>query len=162
MPSVAFPSPTERYSLHFDAEQSPHPDNRVTLGPEKDSLGLPRLRVDWRPQETDIDSVVRCFRILKRDLESSGAGRMEATEEMVRERVRQQACVGAHQLGSTRMAGDPSRGVVDRDCCVHGTDNLFIATSSAFPTVSYANPVLTITAFAIRLADHLKTLNGHV
>jgi choline dehydrogenase-like flavoprotein len=83
---------------------------------------------------------------------------MNATTEIVRERVRAQACVGAHQFGATRMAGDPSRGVVDANCRVHGTDNLFIATSSIFPTVGYANPVLTITALAIRLADHLKQM----
>jgi choline dehydrogenase-like flavoprotein len=41
---------------------------------------------------------------------------------------------------------------------VFGTDNLFIATSSTFPTPSFANPVLSIVALSLRLADHLKRL----
>ncbi len=85
---------------------------------------------------------------------------MNASEQVVRESVRQQAGVGAHQFGATRMAGDPSRGVVDANCRVHGTDNLFVATSSVFPTVGYANPVLTIVALAVRLAAHLKQLES--
>ncbi len=162
MPSIAFRNPTQTYSLHYDAEQSPDPENRITLMEDRDALGLPRLRVDWRSHETDIDSVVKCFEILKRDFERCGVGRMNADSETVRERVRAQAGVGAHQFGATRMAGDPSRGVVDANCRVHGTENLYIATSSIFPTVGYANPVLTITALAIRLADHLKQLTNKV
>ena len=39
-----------------------------------------------------------------------------------------------------------------------GISNLYIASSSVFPTCSQANPTLTIVAMAIRLADHLSTL----
>ena len=63
---------------------------------------------------------------------------------------------GRHHIGTTRMAEDPTHGVVDRNCQVHGVDNLFIAGSSVFPTAGHANPTLTIVALALRLADHLK------
>ena len=56
------------------------------------------------------------------------------------------------------MASDPKQGVVDADLHVHGIDNLYVASSSVFPTVGYSNPTLTIVALALRLADHLKTL----
>ena len=59
-------------------------------------------------------------------------------------------------MGTTRMSDDPRQGVVDRNTRVHDVENLFIAGSSVFPTVGYANPTLTIVALAIRLADHLK------
>ena len=58
------------------------------------------------------------------------------------------------------MHEDPTQGVVDADCRVHGTSNLFVAGSSVFPTYGYANPMLTIVALAIRLADHLKAMRG--
>ena len=58
-------------------------------------------------------------------------------------------------MGTTRMADSPRQGVVDRDCRVHGVDNLFIAGSSVFPTGGYANPTLTLLALAIRLADFI-------
>jgi len=61
-------------------------------------------------------------------------------------------------MGTTRMHIDPRRGVVDSQCRVHGLANLFIAGPSVFPTVGYANPVLTIVALSLRLADHIKGL----
>jgi choline dehydrogenase-like flavoprotein len=56
------------------------------------------------------------------------------------------------------MHPDPSLGVVNEDCRVHGVANLYVAGSSVFPTAGAANPTLTITALALRLADHLKEL----
>jgi choline dehydrogenase-like flavoprotein len=56
------------------------------------------------------------------------------------------------------MSADPREGVVDADCRVHGVDNLFIASSSVFPTSSHANPTMLVVALAIRLADHLALL----
>jgi choline dehydrogenase-like flavoprotein len=62
-------------------------------------------------------------------------------------------------MGTTRMADDPSTGVVDSNCRVFATRNLFIAGSSVFPTGGAANPTLTIVALALRLADHLDRLS---
>jgi choline dehydrogenase-like flavoprotein len=56
------------------------------------------------------------------------------------------------------MHVDPKQGVVDENCRVHSLSNLFIAAPSVFPTVGYANPVLTLIALAVRLADHVKKL----
>jgi choline dehydrogenase-like flavoprotein len=62
---------------------------------------------------------------------------------------------GNHHMGTTRMAARSGDGVVDTDCLVFGTDNLYVAGSSVFPTGSCANPTFTIVALAHRLALHL-------
>ncbi len=62
---------------------------------------------------------------------------------------------GAHHLGTCRMADDPADGVVDRDCRVHGIDNLYVAGGSVFPTAGALQPSSTIAALALRLSDHL-------
>jgi choline dehydrogenase-like flavoprotein len=58
------------------------------------------------------------------------------------------------------MHRDPRQGVVDENCRVHATANLFVAGSSVFPTGGFANPTLTIVALALRLADHLGRALG--
>jgi choline dehydrogenase-like flavoprotein len=63
---------------------------------------------------------------------------------------------GYHHMGTTRMSVMPKDGVVNSDCRVHGTDNLYVAGSSVFATCGYANPTFTIGALALRLADHLS------
>jgi choline dehydrogenase-like flavoprotein len=59
-------------------------------------------------------------------------------------------------MGTTRMAADPRKGVVDADCKVHGISNLYVAGSSVFTTSSTVNPTLTIIALALRLAEHAQ------
>jgi len=56
------------------------------------------------------------------------------------------------------MAADPARGVVDADCRVHGTTNLFVAGSAVFPTSGQANPTLLIATLSARLAAHVARL----
>ena len=55
------------------------------------------------------------------------------------------------------MSESPKSGVVDVNCRVHGIANLYIASSSVFPTCGFANPTLTILALTLRLADHIRT-----
>jgi choline dehydrogenase-like flavoprotein len=53
------------------------------------------------------------------------------------------------------MHDDERKGVVNRDCRVHGLANLYIAGSSVFPTAGANFPTITLTALALRLADHI-------
>jgi choline dehydrogenase-like flavoprotein len=61
-----------------------------------------------------------------------------------------------HPSGTCRMSSRDTAGVVDGDCRVHGTRNLFIAGSAVFPTPGSGNPTLTLIALALRLGDHLS------
>jgi choline dehydrogenase-like flavoprotein len=60
-----------------------------------------------------------------------------------------------HHMGTTRMHDDERKGVVNRNCRVHGYSNFYIAGSSVFPTAGANFPTITITALAIRLATHV-------
>jgi choline dehydrogenase-like flavoprotein len=64
-----------------------------------------------------------------------------------------------HHMG-TRMHDSPKLGVVDRNCRVHGTNNLYIAGSSVFPTAGGDFPTITIVALTLRLADHIAAAMG--
>jgi choline dehydrogenase-like flavoprotein len=60
-----------------------------------------------------------------------------------------------HHMGTTRMQDSPKLGVVDPNCLVYGTSNLYIAGSSVFPTAGANFPTITIVALALRLSDHI-------
>ena len=144
----------ETFELLLNLEQAPDPNNRVTLGPGRDALGLPRAHVIWRWREGDQRSLDQARRILARDLERSGVGRIVPIAGTTLDPN------AHHHLGGTRMHRDPRQGVVDENCRVHATANLFVAGSSVFPTGGFANPTLTIVALALRLADHLGRALG--
>jgi choline dehydrogenase-like flavoprotein len=143
------------------AEQAPNPESRVKLIDEVDRLGLRRIALDWRLSRLDIETMRVANHLLGRELGRLNLGRLRLPEWL---EVENQGLANAplqggyHHMGTTRMADDPKRGVVDRNCRVHGTQNLYVAGSSVFPTAGFANPTSTIVELALRLADHLKRL----
>ena len=139
------------------AEQFPNPDSRVTLGHGVDALGMPRLRVDWHYLPADVDTVRQGLRALSADLARAGAARLEWDDKGLEEALLRDGAYGGHHIGTARMSADPTRGVVDEACRVHGVDNLWVAGSAVFPTSGQANPTLTIVALALRLAARLAT-----
>jgi choline dehydrogenase-like flavoprotein len=65
------------------------------------------------------------------------------------------ASVGQHQAGTCRMGDDPARSVTDPDGRVWGHDNVRIVDGSVHVTNGGVNPVLTILAGSLRIADRL-------
>jgi len=65
--------------------------------------------------------------------------------------------LGAHPLGTCRMAADPGRGVVDPEHRVFGTANLYVADGSTVPSSLGVNPQMTIMAMALRAGEALAS-----
>lgn len=65
-----------------------------------------------------------------------------------------------HHMGGTCMSEHAEDGVVDKNLRVHGTNNLYVCSSSVFVTSGVANPTLTITALAHRLSEHLIAISA--
>ncbi len=143
-------------TLRARSEQCPNPDSRVRLGDERDALGLRRSLLDWRLTELDKRTAREAARLAADMLLRHEIGRARIVEWLLAEDLEWGPMTGCfHHMGTTRMSESPSEGVVDRDCRVHGIDNLYVAGSSVFPTAGFMNPTLTIVALALRLADHL-------
>jgi choline dehydrogenase-like flavoprotein len=59
-------------------------------------------------------------------------------------------------MGTTMMSNNNKIGVVNENLRLHYRHNVFICSSSVFPTGGVAHPTFTICALAIRLADFLS------
>ncbi|MFL6514011.1 MAG: GMC oxidoreductase [Chthoniobacterales bacterium] len=139
------------------SEQSPDPENRVSLSDDVDPLGQRKAQLHWRWNDLDLRSISRAQEILKEELERGGLGKFE-TQRYLDWEQRPMVASPHHLLGTTRMHVNPQEGVVDANCRIHGIQNVYVAGSSVFPTGGFANPTLTIVALALRLAYHLKEL----
>jgi choline dehydrogenase-like flavoprotein len=154
-PSVILRNRSNRFSLEVHSEQFPNPDSRITLCRDKDELGLQRVRVDWRYSRADIESVRKTLVVFAQAFEKSGVARLAFDHDTLERDLTRFGAYGGHHIGTARMGSNPRSSVVDRNCRVHSTENLYIAGSAVFPTSSQANPTLTIIAMALRLSDHL-------
>ncbi|NGZ84767.1 GMC oxidoreductase [Duganella aceris] len=152
--------------VRFQAIVEPEPDprSRVTLSTtERDALGMPRVRVDWRLGGNVQRTFDRTLAIIGAELERSGVA--SVTLDPPIEGGAWPASLEPegtwHHMGTTRMHDSPRHGVVDRHCRVHGVGNLYVAGSSLFPTAGANFPTITLTALALRLADHLGAVARH-
>jgi choline dehydrogenase-like flavoprotein len=150
-------------ALLVRAEQAPNPDSRVTLSDDRDALGMPRLRLDWRLGELDVRSVQGLVKLLGEELQRLGMGKVEPAAWLMEPAgkwrtdplISAHPIGGYHHMGTTRMSDDPNSAVTDAHARVHGLANLYVAGSSLFPTSGWANPTLTIVALALRTADRI-------
>lgn len=140
------------YRVKFVTEQQPHQDSRIQLGVERDALGQRQLAVDWCFTDHDRQSMTTTLELLTQRFAQSGLGRFNFGDEPP---TLENMTDAAHQMGTTRMADRPENGVVDPNCRVFGTDNLYIASSAVFPTGPSYSPTFTILALARRLGEHL-------
>ena len=146
----------DRFEVIHQAEQAPHHDNRISLSRERNRFGVRRVHVDWRWHDADIAATMRAQDVFARALAEAGLGEFKIARKL--DRPVMLTASTAHYMGTTRMHEDPTQGVVDAQCRVHGVDNLFIASSSVFPTGGFANPTLTIMALALRIADRIRAI----
>jgi choline dehydrogenase-like flavoprotein len=127
-------------------EDMPLETNRVTLhSSEKDQYGLPTpsLHLDDHPNEFAMKNY--SYKRSRELYNSIGARRV----------FEGPALPASHNMGTCRMAGDPSQGVVNRWGQSHDVDNLFVSDGSQFTSSMAGNPTLTIVALAIRQAEYV-------
>jgi choline dehydrogenase-like flavoprotein len=141
--------PYSRGYVTLRSEQQPDPENRITLGTERDALGVPKLQVHWRPSPLDLQTLDLCRELLAKSLPG-----------VLLIGLHHRVVLAAHHSGTTRMSAAAADGVVDPDCRVHGTGNLYVAGNSVFPTGGWANPTYTNVALSLRLAERLRTLHA--
>lgn len=148
------------YELHVVAEQMPRADNYIALSTERDVFGQPLASIRWRVSPEDWNTFSAYKRYFDRFWDRQGLrniGELEwrygadcgETEELSHADV-------YHPGGTTRMGSDPRSAVVDSDLRVFEVSNLWIASTSVFPSGGGENPTLMLILFTLRLADHLE------
>lgn len=139
------------------------------------SLGSVRTRfrsmdpiLDWHLHPEDLRILARALWVLTEIFFAAGAERVmpgvfglpevmhsPGEAEPLRThplRAQDLVCGGNHAFCTTRMHGDPERGVVDEDGRCHDLDNLYIADTGIFPACPSVNPMFTGMALAHRQA----------
>ena len=137
-------------------EQFPNRQSRISLLDEKDELGVAKVNVNWALSDTDRHTIKCIGTELAKQFADMDLGYVKLNDFVYDTSVPLKMAPHAHHMGTTRMAASPEFGVVDADCKVFGTQNLYIAGSSIFAKGGASNPTMPLLQFAVRLADHLN------
>ncbi|MGA2245474.1 MAG: GMC oxidoreductase [Verrucomicrobiota bacterium] len=154
LPGVFLYSPRNTYALHFHAEQVPVEENCMEIGPDGETL-----IIRYKITDQDVLSVIRTHEVLDKWLSACRCGKLRYWFNKcdLAAAIRAMSKDGIHQVGTTRIAMNAEDGVVGPDLRVWGTANLYVCSSSVFPTSGQANPTFLVGSFAARLAKHLST-----
>lgn len=154
----------ENWKISVGIEQEPRLSNKITLSDMTDVHGKNKLRIFWDTvSELEMNTVLEAFKGLSRELVLSGVGVAKISDSLLNKETFKRQDPINHHIGTTRMSSSAEDGVVDRNLKCFGLDNLYVSSSSVFPTSSNVNPTLTIIALSLRLGAYLKKrLNSYV
>ena len=154
---------SRQFRIAFPIEQNPDAKNRVTLSSAVDALGLPRPKINYDISEYTKRGFAAASRLKRLIFSKLGATdftsvhpddpakfTINGTQELF-------TYGGAgHVMGTYRMGTEKEpKSVVDDWQCSHDHKNLYLVGSGTFPTVGTANPTLTLSALALRTAEHI-------
>ncbi len=129
------------------AEDEAQADNRVTLDAAGalDRFSQPVATVHHRYSQKDLQRRDRLVALARRVLRRAGgvAGKVRLIDSF------------SHAVGTARFGVDPTSSVLDRHCRFWPVRNLFAVDGSFMPSSGGVNPSLTITANALRVAEHV-------
>jgi choline dehydrogenase-like flavoprotein len=101
-----------------------------------------------------VTGIARALALIRQELQRFGVGSAELP--VTAEQLRTENggfMAGTHAMGTTRMGTTAQSGVVNAECRLNGVRNLYVASSSVFPTGGFAAPTLTIVALALRICN---------
>lgn len=152
LPGVFLHSPRNIYALHFHSEQVPTAENRMEVAEDGETLSI-----HYHYTDRDVDSVIRTHEFLDNWLRKCNCGELNYwyPKNELPSVIHSISKDGLHQVGTTRIAANAADGVVDEHLKVWGVPNLYVCSSSVFPTSGQANPTFFLGAFAVRLAQQL-------
>lgn len=153
---------TRQFRLGFLVEQSPESTNYVSLSSELDPLGLPRPEIHYDLSDYTKKGFVAAKQVADQVFAKMGAKQFTTPPaandptsfeyEVDGVLTRFKYYGAGHIVGTYRMGSDPCKSVVDQNQRSWDHPNLYLVGSGTFPTVTTANPTLTIAAFSLKTA----------
>jgi choline dehydrogenase-like flavoprotein len=120
-----------------------------------------KINLNWDISETDIDSFIKITNKVKNYIKNKISEDVYIDDAIYdkqnwHDKFKPIVLGIGHHMGTTMMSSNNKIGVVNENLQLHYRHNVFICSSSVFPTGGVAHPTFTICALAIRLADFLS------
>jgi len=135
-------------------EQEPDDESRLTLSPERDEFGIRKLDVHWHISPLSWKTIVTLSMAIRDEFARLGIGTVRLRPELTSatDNWAELLCDVNHHMGGTPMGHDERDSLVSPELQLHALPNLFVCSTSVFPTGAHSNPTLTLLALADRLA----------
>jgi len=135
----------------LQSDQTPNIHSGITLSEDMNTLLSKKIVLTHDIIKTDLENIVECYKDLNIELINNNIGHIENIPTI--NNLKKYINGTSHHLGMTRMGEHKQDSVVDNMCKVHNTDNVFILSTSVFPSYSHAQPTFTLVALIYYFLD---------
>ncbi len=139
-----------RFSTGIMGEVLARYENHVSIDKNVvDAWGIPVLRIDTKYTDNEFN--------MARDAVDTSVALAEAAgfEVLTKNYDPNPPGYSIHELGTARMGDDPKTSVLNKWSQSHDIRNLVVVDGSSFVSSGWQNPTITLTALAMRAAEHL-------
>tara|TARA_B100001057_G_scaffold500435_1_gene615487 strand:- start:23013 stop:24509 length:1497 start_codon:yes stop_codon:yes gene_type:complete len=143
-------------SFYFRSEIAPNKDNFYYLSSETDKFNRKKINLVWGLDSEIKEKYITFMKLFAQEYATQTGGRVKITIPGSNHLWEDIISSGAHLMGTTPLSSHPQNGVVNTNLLIHNTSNLYISSSSVFPSSGGNTPTMNIIALTIRLADYLK------
>tara|TARA_B100000780_G_C21120657_1_gene453890 strand:- start:840 stop:2390 length:1551 start_codon:yes stop_codon:yes gene_type:complete len=141
--------------INIQSEQIPFKDSQIKLVNDKKlKNGLIKVNVCWAISGDERIAIKKISKEVDNFLKENGVGNINFLKNEQSE-ILDDLKDTYHQCGGLIMSTSKELGVVDKDCRVWDTENVWVAGSAVFPSSSHANSTLTALALSERLVQNL-------
>ncbi|KMQ65213.1 hypothetical protein ACM46_11225 [Chryseobacterium angstadtii] len=147
--------------FHFEIEQLPNPNNRVTINDQyMDVLGIPRPVIhyeltDYEKRAMEQAKLASDQMFEKLGIEDFTTYNATDPNTFLYNNVRYSYNGAGHIVGTHRMGSNPEDSVTDSYCKAWDHPNLYIVGAGNMTTLGTSNPTLTLSAFTIRSVESI-------
>ncbi|MCA6065917.1 GMC family oxidoreductase [Chryseobacterium sp. RG1] len=147
--------------FHFEIEQLPNPNNRVTINDQYlDVLGIPRPVIhyeltDYEKRAMEEAKLASDQMFARLDIEDFTTYNATDNNTFVYNNVRYSYNGAGHIVGTHRMGSTPKDSVTNSYCKSWDHPNLYIVGAGNMTTLGTSNPTLTLSAFTIRSVESI-------
>jgi choline dehydrogenase-like flavoprotein len=131
-------------------EQTPNRNSSITLTSTIDKYGRSVPEINWIFNESDMHEASKVSEYMFNSFAESRNFYFKPYELKLESFVS-----GAHHAGTMKIGSDQRNGVIDNNLKIFGTNNIYVCDLSIFPKYGNSNPTLTLSAFSVRLSQHL-------
>ena len=139
----------EKYKITMYSEMVPSKTNRIIY---KKINKKDKFSISYKFSKKEFQTINYLVNVLNKKLDIDWNNKLKLSEKNIESLLMD----SSHHMGGTIMGTNKNNSFVDKNLQIHGVHNIYICSTSVFPTSGSFNPTMTLCSLAIKLAKHLN------
>ncbi len=142
----------EKYKITLYNEMIPSINNKITY---KKIKNKDKFFISYKFSKIEFETIYYLINTLVKKL----GVKLQKNFKISKKYIEKSLQDSSHHMGGTIMGKSAKNSFVNKNLQIHGVKNIYICSTSVFPTSGSLNPTMTLCALAVRLANYLNRNN---